>query len=160
MMKRKKNAKKTRNDAKKTRNDAKNNAAITQNNAGIYESGTAYVLDFQSLTPPHRIFLKTGPNSYTGRFHPFRDLILQTGTFEVKENRRKKKPRGRPFQLGNQFGQGRPKGSRNRPKLGDIRSPLLLIPAQPGDSVVPGFTLRPLSARQARAFQRRSRVPD
>jgi hypothetical protein len=29
------------------------------------------------------------------------------------------KPRGRPFEAGNQFGQGRPKGSRNRPKPGD-----------------------------------------
>jgi hypothetical protein len=30
-----------------------------------------------------------------------------------------KKPRGRPFQPGHQFGQGRPKGSRNRPRPGD-----------------------------------------
>jgi hypothetical protein len=29
------------------------------------------------------------------------------------------KPRGQPFQPGNQLGQGRPKGSRNRPKRGD-----------------------------------------
>jgi hypothetical protein len=29
------------------------------------------------------------------------------------------KPRGRPFEPGNQFGRGRPKGSRNRPKPGD-----------------------------------------
>lgn len=29
------------------------------------------------------------------------------------------KIRGRPFEAGNQFGQGRPKGSRNRPKPGD-----------------------------------------
>jgi hypothetical protein len=29
------------------------------------------------------------------------------------------KPRGRPFQSGNQFGRGRPKGRRNRPKPGD-----------------------------------------
>ena len=29
------------------------------------------------------------------------------------------KPRGRPFEAGNQFGQGRPKGSRNRPKPGE-----------------------------------------
>src|SRR5947209_2716135 len=28
------------------------------------------------------------------------------------------KPRGRPFQEGNQFGRGRPKGSRNQPKTG------------------------------------------
>jgi hypothetical protein len=164
MVRRKKNSKKMQKSAKNTakimRNNAKNNARIMQNNAGVRESGTAYVLQFQGLTPPRRSFFPTDANSYTGRLHPFRDLILQTGTFEVRENRRKNKPRGRPFQPGNQFGQGRPKGSRNRPKLGDIRSPLLLIPAQPGDSAVPGFTLRPLSARQARALQRRSRVPD
>jgi hypothetical protein len=29
------------------------------------------------------------------------------------------KPRGRPFEPGNKFGRGRPKGSRNRPKAGD-----------------------------------------
>jgi hypothetical protein len=29
------------------------------------------------------------------------------------------KPRGRPFEPGNEFGRGRPKGSRNRPKCGD-----------------------------------------
>jgi hypothetical protein len=29
------------------------------------------------------------------------------------------KPRGRPFAPGNQFGRGRPKGARNRPKPGD-----------------------------------------
>jgi hypothetical protein len=29
------------------------------------------------------------------------------------------KPRGRPFEPGNQLGRGRPKGSRNRPKCGD-----------------------------------------
>jgi hypothetical protein len=29
------------------------------------------------------------------------------------------KPRGRPFEPGNEFGRGRPKGSRSRPKAGD-----------------------------------------
>ena len=29
------------------------------------------------------------------------------------------KPRGRPFEPGNEFGRGRPKGSRNGPKAGD-----------------------------------------
>ena len=29
------------------------------------------------------------------------------------------KTRGQPFESGNQFGRGRPKGSRNRPKTGD-----------------------------------------
>jgi hypothetical protein len=29
------------------------------------------------------------------------------------------KPRGRPFEPGNKYGRGRPKGSRNRPKTGD-----------------------------------------
>ncbi|HEY6341268.1 MAG TPA: hypothetical protein VIY49_07235 [Bryobacteraceae bacterium] len=29
------------------------------------------------------------------------------------------KPRGRPFEASNQFGRGRPKGSRNRPKASD-----------------------------------------
>jgi hypothetical protein len=164
MVKGKKNTKKMQNVAKNTakimRHNAKNNAKILQNNAGVCESETAYVLQAQGLTPPRRSFFSTGPNSYTGRFHPFGDLILPAGTFQVRENRRKNKPRGKPFQPGNQFGQGRPKGSRNRPKLGDIRSPLLLIPGQPWDSTVPSFTLRPLSARQARELQKRSRMPD
>jgi hypothetical protein len=158
-VKRKKNTTQTQKNAKNNANVMQNNAKITRNNAGVCEPEAPYVLYFQGLTPRHRIFFQTGPNSYTGRVHPLRDLIVETGTFQVREDRRINKPRGRPFQLGNQFGKGRPKGSRNRPRLGDIRSPLLLIPGQP-DPAVRSFTLRPLSARQAREFQRRSRVPD